>query len=81
MYVLAECGLVHKYLFKKENVKNIEEKTLLTVNILKDLSNYTMTKNDKYIVFRNDIETLRFKKSERAIEEFQFYLDEYNQED
>lgn len=76
MYVLAECGLIHKYLLKKEDIKRIE--TFFTITIVKDLSGYEVVKSENKITLSNGSETLVFKKSERTMWDFVYYLDEYS---
>lgn len=78
MYVLAECGLVHKYLLKKEDIKRIEEETFLTVTVVKELDGHQIVEGQNKIILNNGSETLVFKKAERKMWDFVYYLDEYN---
>lgn len=79
-YVLIDCGLIHKYLVKKEDIEKIEEDTFFAVEIVKDLSSYKVeTKGDKMIL-SNGSETLAFKKVSGITNDFRYFLDEYNYE-
>jgi hypothetical protein len=76
-YVLIDCGLIHKYLVKKEVIKFIKEETLLTIDEIKDLSNYTIENRDDKLVLSNESERLVFKKLDKEINCFKYFLDEY----
>lgn len=68
MYVLIDCGLIHKYAILRSDIKNIEDTTLYTVKILKDLSDYKIKIINNKMIFSNGSEKLVFKKIEASKE-------------
>lgn len=66
MYVLIDCGLIHKYAIKREDIKIIEDTTLYTVKILKDLSDYKIKISYNKMIFYNESEKLIFKKNQSS---------------
>lgn len=76
MYVLIDCGLIHKYAIKKEEIKIIEDTTLYTVKVLKDLSDYKIRIAYNKMIFDNGSEKLIFKKVETS-KELQWMLAEF----
>lgn len=78
-YVLIDCGLIHKYAVKRDNVKKIEDKTLYTVKVIKDLGNYKLEDKECELIFDNGIERLIFLKTFGSSTDdiFKYYLDEF----
>jgi hypothetical protein len=77
-YVLIDCGLIHKYLVKKEDIEKIEEETFYTVEVVKDLSSYTVENRDGTTILSNGSETLIFKMVENCNDKiFRYFLDEF----
>lgn len=77
-YVLIDCGLIHKYLVKKSDIKTIEEETFYTVEIIKNLSDHTIENKKEKIIFSNEYEVLTFKLVENCNDEiFRYFLDEF----
>ncbi len=79
-YVLIDCGLIHKYLVKKEDINKIEEDTIFIVEIVKDFSDYKIENIDSKLVLSNGSERLVFKKVSGNISEnnkFIYFLDKY----
>ena len=77
-YVLIDCGLIHKYLVKKEDIEVIEEETLFTVEIVQDLSNYKVENRDGKIILSDGSETLTFKMVENCKDGlFKYFLHEF----
>lgn len=79
-YVLIECGLIHKYAVKKDDIKRIEDETLYTIKVEKDLSTYKMEDKEYEMIFDNEVERLIFKKvfGSSTDDIFKYYLDEFN---
>ncbi|WP_291634776.1 hypothetical protein [Clostridium sp.] len=61
-YVLIDCGLIHQYLIKKEDIEKLEDETFYTVETVKDLSDYKIENKDDKLIFTKGSETLTFKK-------------------
>lgn len=68
MYVMIDCGLIHKYAILRENIKTIEDTTLYTVKVLKDLSDYKIKIINNKMIFSYGSEKLVFKKVETSKE-------------
>lgn len=68
MYVIIDCGLIHKYAILREDIKTIEDTTLYTVKILKDLSNYKIKIVNNRMIFSSGAEKLVFMKVETSKE-------------
>lgn len=84
MYVLADCGLIHKYLIEKSDIKATEEETIFIVDIVKELSNFKIENKDDKLIFSNGHETFVFKKVSGSISEnnkFIYFLDEFHEEE
>jgi len=76
MYVLIDCGLIHKYAILREDIKTIEDNTLYTVKIIKDLSDYKIRIAYNKMIFFNGFEKLIFSKVETS-KELKWILDEF----
>lgn len=63
-YLLIDCGLIHQYAIKKENLKVIEDTTLYTVKIIKNLSEWHMKVYNGQMIFFINGEEISFKKLE-----------------
>lgn len=62
MYVLIDCGLIHKFAILGENIKTIEDNTLYTVKVLKDLSDYKIRISYNKMIFSRGSEKLIFNR-------------------
>ena len=76
-YVLIDCELIHKYLVKKKNIKFIEEETLLTIAAIQDLSGYKVENRNDKLILKNESERLVFKKADKKVACFEYFLDEF----
>lgn len=76
-YILIDCGLIHKYCIKRNDIKIIEDTTLYTVKVLKDLSSYKVKLMNNKKIFSNKSEKLTFNKM-KSSSVLKWALDEYN---
>jgi hypothetical protein len=77
-YVLADLGLIHKYLINADNIARIEDESFFVITVEKDLSNYKITKVGDKLLLSNGAETLVFNHIDSRYEDFSYYLDEFN---
>lgn len=68
MYVLVDCGLIHKYAILRSDIKNIEDNTLYTVKVIKDLSDYKIKIINNKMIFTNESEEIVFMNVETSKE-------------
>ena len=76
-YVLIDCGLIHKYLVRKEEIEKIEDETLYIIKAIKDLGNHKIQNKGQKIVLSNGPEKLVFKKTDSNDNIFKYFLDEF----
>lgn len=76
MYVLIDCGLIHKYAVLREDIKVIESNTLYAVKVIKDLSDYKIKITYNKMILSNESEKLVFKKVKTS-KELKWILDEF----
>lgn len=72
---LIDCGLIHKYLIAKEDIEKFEEKTFLTISVIKDLSGYKIERENDKLILSNGTEKLIFKKVK--VGDLEYMLDEF----
>jgi len=75
-YVLINCGLIHKYLIKKEDIKKLENETFYTVIIVNNLENYKARIEYNKLVLSNGSDVLIFKKVDTD-KYLKYMLDEF----
>lgn len=75
-YVLIDCGLIHKYVVKRENIKTIEDTTFYTVKVLKELSSYKVKLMNNKRIFSCGSEKLVFMKVNTS-KKLKWMLDEF----
>lgn len=76
MYVLIDCGLIHKFAVKREDIKSIDDNTFYTVSVIKDLSDYKIRISYNKMIFYNESEKLIFNKVNTS-KELQWMLAEF----
>lgn len=68
MYILVDCGLIHKFAILRSDIKTLEDTTLYTVKVLKDLSDYKIRIDYNKMIFYNRSEKLIFRRVETSEE-------------
>lgn len=75
-YVLIDCGLIHKFLVKKDNIKKLEDETFYSVKVVNNLENYKVIIEDDKLEIGNGSDLLVFKKVD--IDKYlKYMLDEF----
>ena len=75
-YVLINCGLIHKFLIKKEDIKKLEDETFYTVEIIRDLNDSVVENKDDNLILSNGSETFKFKRVDTD-KYLKYMLDEF----